>query len=108
MKTSLIEEAYEIAKAYYSGLGYDTDSVIAALASPPRCPYEGHEELDSLLAYVTDFRQQQRQEILAQLGGDSTYLDAIYDEHCLRWDVPVADEYIADVERHINNLKENQ
>lgn len=107
MKTSLIEEAYEIAKAYYSGLGYDTDSVIATLASPPRCPYEGHVGQDSLLTYVTDFRLQQRQEILQQLGGDGTYLDAVYDEHCLRWDVPVADEYIADVERHINNLKEN-
>ena len=106
MKASLVEEAYEIAKTYYQGLGYDTESAIAALSSPPRCPFTGFDGTGSLLTYVTSVRQQQRQDLMRSLGGDGTCLDAVYDEHCLRCEVPVADEYIADVERYINSLND--
>lgn len=55
---------------------------------------------DSIITIITEARKAQKDHLLTLLK-DGEMLDAVYNEFCVRNNVPVADEYISDVKNYI-------
>ena len=107
MKADDVQKAYDEAREALLQQGQDAEAALTLLPSPPpSCPFNGHEEGESVVDFVRSQREKQKAVLRKALpSATPEQVEAIYNVFCLRCNVPVADEWIADVEAYVSSCE---